>query len=466
MPTFVLPKIFNSSVAVSCFGGCNPRYESLRWIVRRKDAFAFLLSDPTFASGSKELSQHELDMIAEIADVNSPDGVKFWATCLTVQCLSDWGVSTSVWFHSCACTHHQSDKEKQQCRLKGRRAVELAAGAWRGLTDSLSGLKLTPAALNEISKLENIGNQDLKSFASRLLHDFQDCRSTMVFRSQQAWSFWDSMPFSLLQMAKHLVPPLVAETLSRAQAESLMLEFDASTNKTSLGMIAWHFFGNDHNRSRLLQWIHGGKLPRDLEQMLLGYATSLCVMQRLEARHHLVNLMLTHGRASSPAATMSNLRRRMNCDVQHPAFQQLLPQLLDRFSELVPEPWDSRKQLLEIVYGYGLSQLHPDTTFEEQRMARHAALTDSLGSVPDAPKLVTWLRFNSVLWVLSFDSDNCYCFCYMLMIMVFCFLLFHMGKTLFANKILGTNSNGAFAAGFQEQQEVRLCYRNLCFTIS
>ena len=51
-------------------------------------------------------------------------------------------------------------------------------------------------------------------------------------------------------------------------------------------------------------------------------------MQRLEARHHLVNLILTHGRASSPADTMSNLRRRMNGDVQHPAFLQLLPQLL------------------------------------------------------------------------------------------------------------------------------------------
>ena len=353
------------------------------------------------------MSQHELDMIAEIADVNSPAGVKFWATCLTVQCLSDWGVSTSVWFHSCACTHHQTDKEKQQCRLKGRRAVELAAGAWHSFTDSLSDLKLTPVALNEISKLEKIGNQDSKAYASSLMQNFQDCRSMMVFRSQQAWSFWDSMPFSILQMAKHLVPPLVAESVSRAHAENLLREFDASTNKTSLGMIAWHFFGHDNNRKRLLEWIRGGRLSRDLEQMLLGYATCLCVMQRLEARHHLVNLALSHGRASSPAATMSNLRRRMNGDVQHPEFQQLLPQLLDRFSKLVPESWDSRKQLLEIVYGYGLSQLHPDTTFEEQRMARHAALTDSLGSAPETSKLAAMVALQlSVVYVLLIPTNR------------------------------------------------------------
>lgn len=362
------------------------RYHSLRWILRRKDAFAFLLSDSSFASGSKEMSDSELKLIEEIADSNSQEGLKFWATCLVVECLSDWGVSTSVWFHGCSCSHHENEKAKTACKLKGRRAVELADGAWHHILNALRDVKLSTGAISAISKLSASGDKD---FASSLLTSFQECKSMMLYRSMQAWGFWESLPFSILKMCKHIVYPDVGESVSREHARQLMLSFDSAESKTSMGFIPWHFFGHQRNRGLMLDWIKGGPLAEDLEFLLIGYATSLCVMQRLEARHHLVNQAISHGRASHPPSTMANLRRRLNQDCQDPRFRELLPELLNKFSDLVPQQWNSRKELLEIVYGHGLTELHPDTTFEEQQMNRHSALTDGLVQARSTdPKLV------------------------------------------------------------------------------
>ena len=36
--------------------------------------------------------------------------------------------------------------------------------------------------------------------------------------------------------------------------------------------------------------------------------------------------------------------------------------------------WSSKKTLLHEVYGYGLDQLHPDFTFEQQQIALDAML--------------------------------------------------------------------------------------------
>ena len=354
------------------------RYETLRWILRRKDAFGFLLSDASFATGNKEMSQREIDMISEIAQMDTASSWKFWATCFTVQCLSEWGVSTSVWYHGCSCKH-ETDKEKQQCTLKGRRAVDLASGAWMDFINSLIETKLSNKALAAIAKLSNSGDDELVAFASGLMQHFQDCKTMMIFRATQAWSFWQDMPFSILTMCKHLVSTDIEESVSRACAKDLLAEFDSSSSKTSLGAIPWHFFGNPKNREHMLNWIYGTPLAEELEQLLVGYSSSLCVMQRLEARHHLVNQVLSHGRASSPPALMANLRRRLNHDIDHPKFRELLPELLERFAELVPEQWSSRKQLLQLIYGHGLNELHPNTSFEEQQMARHAALADQLG---------------------------------------------------------------------------------------
>ena len=363
-------------------------------------AFEYLMTDSSFATGSKEMSQAELDMISEVADLHSPAGLKFWATCLTVQCLSEWGVSTSIWFHSCSCKHSEK-KDRDTCRLKGRRSVELACGAWKGFIADLKSLTLSRRALDALEALQALG-QESRDYAHWLTTCFTDCKADMEFRSVQAWSFWDTMPFSILEMAQHFVSETTGEDQSRRRARELMSDFDRSEHKTSMGYVSWYFFGDELNRSHMVRWIHGQQLHVQLQQLLQGYACSLVVMQRLESRHHLVNQALTRGRAGHPSSVIANLRRTLNGDVQDRQFRQELPNLLNRFTELVPDQWSSRKHLLELVYGFGLDSLHPDLSFEELQLAKHAEVSEQQLPPVSIGRTATCLKNKQLVFSLLF----------------------------------------------------------------
>ena len=350
------------------------RYDTLKWVIRRKDAFQFLLADTNFATDSKEMSQHELDMISAIAQADLLEGKKFWATAFAVQVLSDWGVSVSVWSHECACVHHTSDKEKSDCPLKGRRAIQLACGQWKKFLRDLNASALSHHALAEISKLESQEPSD-GEFAKCILEDFQNCKAHMQFKASQSWAFWGGLPFSVLEMCQHWVDPSADENASRRKAKELQNTYDQTDSKAALGIVPFHFFGNELNRQRMDFWMRGGPLHEELKNLLLGYSTALTVMQRLESRHHFVNLALSRGRALSVPAVMSNLRRRFNHDLTHQSFRDELPMLLNQFHKLVVGEWTSRAALLEEVYGHGLEQMHPNITFEQQQVALHAAMT-------------------------------------------------------------------------------------------
>lgn len=360
-----------------------PRYDVLTWVLRRKDAFGFLLADKALGnSGSKELSGPEMEMLSSVANMETVDAIKFWATCSVVKVLSDWGVDVSVWLHGCMCFHHEDEKQQKRCHLKGRRAVQLACGAWQSFHAKLMSLSLTQQ-LSELSKLDDVGSGDYKQF---LVTAFQSCKTMMQLRANQAWSFWSSFPFAVLQMCLHFVDPDVSETQSRQKAAQLMREFDTSENKSGLGVVPWIFFGHSANRKHVQRWIQGKPLDEHMQQLLFGYSTALVVMQRLEGKHHLINITLSQGRAQHPSAVVAALRRRMNKDLTHPSYRDLLPSLLHKFEDLVPQKWGSRRELLQIVYGYSLDSLHPNLDREEQEMARHSALTDQLHQNATPPK--------------------------------------------------------------------------------
>ncbi len=329
-------------------------------------------------TGSKELSKTEMEMLLEIANVHGPEATKFWATASVIDVLSNWGVGVSTWLHGCMCYHHTDDKQRKQCHLKGRRSVQLACGHWQSFCSGLKTLSLTKQALAALHTLQSDGPCKDVAFSEFLMNSFQQCKAMMEMRSLQAWSWWSSLPFSVLEMSLHLVDPTVSEATSRSKADELMHMYDNSDTKTSLGVVSWMFFGHEVNRKHICKWIQGKPLNEQVLHLLLGYATSLVVMQRLEGRHHLINMAMAHGRAQKPSAVMAGLRRRLNGDLTHPEFKPVLPQLLNKFEELVPQKWESRRELLQIVYGYGLDQLHPDLQMEEEQMARHAALTDEL----------------------------------------------------------------------------------------
>ena len=126
-----------------------------------------------------------------------------------------------------------------------------------------------------------------------------------------------------------------------------MADFDLSESKTTLGSVSWIFF--QQHRGSLCAWAHDGKPLEDrLRHLVLGFSTGLNVMQRLEARHHLVNLALARGRALSVPGVISGLRRRFNQDLQQQSFREELPKLLNDFDQLVLQPWDSQRQLLQL----------------------------------------------------------------------------------------------------------------------
>ena len=268
--------------------------------------------------------------------------------------------------HGCRCSH-ETEKEQKHCHLKGRRAINLACGHWKVFIEELKALTLDRNALAAISKLTDFD----ESFAQFVQTCFQDCKAKMELRSRRAWTFWGGLPFSVLEMCRHYVDTTIDEEWSRLRASELVLEYDASDSKTSLGVVSYYFFGDPTNRRHILAWAKDNRpLPTHLVHLLLGYSTSLTVMQRLEARHHLVNLAVSRGRALSVPGVISGLRRRFNGDQCQQSFKQELPDLLNRFDELVPQAWESKKELLELVYGYGLDQLHPDTTWGDQQIAR------------------------------------------------------------------------------------------------
>lgn len=360
-----------------------------------------MMADMSLVDGSKELSSTEIDMLLEVANLESREALKFWATVAVIQVLSDWGVWVSKWLHGCMCYHHTTEKETKQCHLKGRRAVQLALGAWKTFCSDLKALNLTQPALSAIHKLEGHSTPE-DDYAKFLIDSFQQCKASMELRAVQAWSWWGSLPFSVLEMCEHLVDPNVSETKSRNRADELLRQYDSSDTKTSLGVVSWMFFGNEVNRKYIRKWIQGKPLHETVLHLLLGYATSLVVMQRLEGRHHLINIYMSHGRAQKPSAVIAGLRRRLNGDIVHPEFKSLLPELLNSFENLVPQKWGSRAELLQIVYGYGLDQLHPNLHFEEEQMARHAVLTDHLHQSTAPPsKMVLCFDFR-----LSFFSQQ------------------------------------------------------------
>lgn len=350
---------------------CYIRHHTLEWVLARRAAFEFLLLDMEYEHGNKELTSSEWEMLVDIVNPASAAHSKFWAYCLVIQCLSDWGVAISKWMHQCRCCHHVTKKERDTCHMKGRCGIEMAMGTWKEFLSTLANLKLSPQAAEMLSRLDDETSQ-------KLLRSFQDCKHEMEFRGKQAWSFWDCLPHKLLSMGHHfLTASLHDEQKSRKRAVCLLEEYDSCTDKPSLGVVSWYVFSR--HRNDLLHWcVEEKPMSSNLRSILFGYCSSLLVMQRLEGRHHLVNIRLTKGRALLPAGLMADLRRKQHPDLRMVEFRNMFPELLRNLSELVPDSsWQSRRELLKRVYGFGLEDLHPDVSAEQALMDKTTAASKS-----------------------------------------------------------------------------------------
>ena len=175
-------------------------------------------------SDARQLLSTCLQMKVSIPKVNScrkrnsacwrqwPNRVRVMGSnAFTVKLLSDWGVDTSIWFHGCQCLDHESDKARKACKLKGRRSINLACGQW---AMENSDIKFTEYHIgfgrdgcpHKIGKHTRWGN--VQRLCCEMLQCVNDCRDKMVLRAQQAWSFWGALPYSLLELGRHLVDPI------------------------------------------------------------------------------------------------------------------------------------------------------------------------------------------------------------------------------------------------------------------
>ena len=91
------------------------------------------------------------------------------------------------------------------------------------------------------------------------------------------------------------------------------------------------------------------------------------MMKRLESRQHLIQIKLSRGRNTSPAALAAEQRRLQNPDLHEKKLKQLLPELLLKFSELIPDEWQSFPDLIRKVYRYDLASLHGPVSQDDER---------------------------------------------------------------------------------------------------
>ena len=80
---------------------------------------------------------------------------------------------------------------------------------------------------------------------------------------------------------------------------------------------------------------------------------------------------------------MADLRRAQHPDLHMVEFRNMFPELLRNLSDLVPDSsWQSRRELLKRVYGFGLEDLHPDVSAEQALMDKTTASKSQSDATP------------------------------------------------------------------------------------
>ena len=100
-----------------------------------------------------------------------------------------------------------------------------------------------------------------------------------------------------------------------------------------------------------MEWASGDSVPmyQPMFNELVGYATSLVVMQRLESRHSLLKRFLSWRYKQMPATLSAALRRKENQDLKSQLFQENLPELLASIGELDQGQWGCKTEFLERI---------------------------------------------------------------------------------------------------------------------
>ncbi|CAE7562479.1 PREP1 [Symbiodinium sp. KB8] len=257
------------------------------------------------------------------------------------------------------------------CRLAGRRLIELSCGKAHVFLHELEAMKLETSSQAAVSlrHLQTFG-EEASGFAERVKAGFSTAQRKIMLRFEQGSSYCSKFPWNIVKLLGYTVAPKhqrQAEARnSRVFAAELCSLFDAGELQFT-GTFAARFFSGPLFVA-LRAWACVGNeddMDTRLFRELFAYGVSLVAMQRLEGRHHLVNLRMSTSRASTATTVSAALRRRQNKDVHRQSFRDELEDFLQDFQSLIPEPWNSMAELQRLISGQHLDIMFQDVSREE-----------------------------------------------------------------------------------------------------
>ena len=394
----------------------------LHWLASRRQLLDWLEPDTSRgAGGSEDLTKSEGENLRRLA-VDPMERAKFWALFFATYSLQGWGFRVYTWLHGCPCPEHQVSPDDAQrtrkrkdsvrvnraeamagerasardkpCRLAGRRLIELSCGKACVFLDELEAMKLEASSQAAVSlrHLQTFG-EEASRFAERVKAGFSTAQRKIMLRFEQGSSYYSKFPWNIVKLLGYTVAPKhqrQAEARnSRVFAAELCSLFDAGelqfagtfaarffTGPLFVALRAWACVGNEDD------------MDTRLFRELFAYGVSLVVMQRLEGRHHLVNLRMSTSRASTATTVSAALRRRQNKDVHHQSFRDELEDFLQDFQSLIPEPWNSMAELQRLISGQHLDIMFQDVSREELLISAASAGSKSAADVQGHGELV------------------------------------------------------------------------------
>ena len=279
------------------------RYEVLQWICEREQLL--MLLDPATVKAGRDREEDvsdendftDMDVEAlRLLYADPTSSATFWALAYSMLVLCRWGHEVIGWLHGCWChpTKSQRDTLKKPCPWNGRRLIELSCGASAKFIHRLRGLTIArdKYASDEMEKLKDMPNG--VSSADQIGPGFVTGKQMLEGRLLQLSSFLQEVPWSLAKLLRFLIcdpdETTTAVAESRTQAAILVDHFN-SGRLSNIGDVGKKFLGNIELSRGLVRWgknldVH---MSTFLFRELVSYATSLLVMQRLEAKHHLVH---------------------------------------------------------------------------------------------------------------------------------------------------------------------------------
>lgn len=190
------------------------RRDVLRWIIPRQKPIQALQPSINFQDlQDRDMDQEEIKLFRLVGGSATPDSTGedlanlsrlFWCMAKMVDSLAEWGHGVLTWMSGCPCPNPKpctDSKGKNHCVLKGRRAIELAAGRSSQFRESLSRATLTELGREAHTELSKFDPEK----ATSLLNEWNTAKCNMLLRIEQHFSCWTERPWSLLQIGECLV---------------------------------------------------------------------------------------------------------------------------------------------------------------------------------------------------------------------------------------------------------------------